>query len=65
MPPAGSEPKISVGKRRQTQALDRTATYTGTVGLTVTLHRSKEPTIGPGFPQTSRTALGHTQPPVQ
>jgi hypothetical protein len=65
MPPAGLESTISAGKRRQNYALDRTAVGTGTVGLTGTLHRSKEPTIGSGFPQPSRPALRPTQSPVQ
>ena len=47
MLPAGFKPTISAGKRRQTYLLDRTATATGTVGLTGTLHRSRNLPLGP------------------
>ena len=33
MPPAGFEPTISAGERRQNYALDRAATGTGTITL--------------------------------
>jgi hypothetical protein len=64
MPSAGIEPSISTGEQQQTYAFDRADTGTDTVGLTGTLHLSKEPTFRPGFPHLYRTALGPTQPPV-